>query len=581
MKSVEEKSAVSPAVPKRSAGWDALARLFGLSAPPPDADVPLPESPKESAASRSAAESRPASSSPPSAPPSAKTLATPAASKPVTDDLTDLGWGTPRSSKERPGREVSGREASAKEPTAKDASFRDAPVRESSAGREGGQRPARDTGSRESHDKGRRHDRDAGVRETGSRDIASRERDSESREGGRREREAAPSRERSTRDPAVWDIAGRGDQAREDVESSVTPTPRGEATREEGGRQGRRGRDGRRDRRQPGERQQSDRQQSDRQQSDRQQSDRQQSDRQQSDRQQSDRPQGERGAGRRDPRDVEARESEGRGGDRRGNGRSEGRFAESKRDDLSEYDHRFVENDDSDIEDLEDISFTPPRGKEKPRGVEETWVSEVEPGFEEVAEEGGQPERRGRRRRGRRRGGKGPGDAIENRGTRPEATPERSKRESFGRTSEDDGDRDFPEPLESDLDVTEAPAGEESSGERRGRRRRRRGGGRRQEPVTASAEDLDNAELDLSEGYNLPGLLADEIESSDEEERGHAQIPTWEESVGVLVRLNIDARHRPDSGKGGQRHGGQHGGGHGGNSGQGRGRGGNRPPNKR
>ncbi len=46
-KTMEEKSSVTPAVPKRSAGWDALARLFGLSAPPPDADVPLPESPKE------------------------------------------------------------------------------------------------------------------------------------------------------------------------------------------------------------------------------------------------------------------------------------------------------------------------------------------------------------------------------------------------------------------------------------------------------------------------------------------------------------------------------------------------------
>jgi hypothetical protein len=121
---------------------------------------------------------------------------------------------------------------------------------------------------------------------------------------------------------------------------------------------------------------------------------------------------------------------------------------------------------------------------------------------------------------------------------------------------------------------------ESTSSQRRGggRRRRRRGGARRPEAGVGPVSDIDADELDLSEGYNLPGLLADEIEASDDEDGIHTTIPTWEDTIKILVVTNVEARHRPDQKGGGNRHGGGHGsGGHGG----GRGRGGNRNQGKR
>jgi hypothetical protein len=205
------------------------------------------------------------------------------------------------------------------------------------------------------------------------------------------------------------------------------------------------------------------------------------------------------------------------------------------------------------------------------------------------------PERRGRRRRGRRRGGsaaKGEAPARGDAPTRSDITENRSAARPEERESRHK--RDVPKrvvddsELDYDADVSDESIGEDvaaptesTSSERRGsgRRRRRRGGARRPESGVGPAADLDSDELDLSEGYNLPGLLADEIESSDDEDGIHSTIPTWEDTIKILVATNIEARHRPDQKGGGNRHGGGgHGGGHGGG---GRGRGGNRNQGKR
>jgi len=267
--------------------------------------------------------------------------------------------------------------------------------------------------------------------------------------------------------------------------------------------------------------------------------------------------------------------------------RSDTRFAESRRDETPIYDEPFVEVDGDEVDDL---SFGPPRGRaEKPRPATPAWGVEAEGDFEEVTEDGALPERRGRRRRGRRRGGAGRGETADARPTaRPDDRDNRSKRD-VPKRGIDDADLDYEAEVVEDVVVDDdaAAAVEPASSERRGRRRRRRGG-RRPDAAVGPAADLDSEELDLSEGYNLPGLLADEIEASDDEDGIHAAIPTWEDTVKILVTTNIEARHRPDQrGGGGNRHGGGHQGGghhggqsHGGNQG-GRGRGGNRSHGKR
>ncbi len=147
----------------------------------------------------------------------------------------------------------------------------------------------------------------------------------------------------------------------------------------------------------------------------------------------------------------------------------------------------------------------------------------------------------------------------------------------------DDIEIDYEADVVEDLPSEDSAAPAElSASERRGRRRRRRGG-RRQDSASGAPVDVDSEEIDLSEGYNLPSLLADEIEASEDDDSRHTKIPTWEETVKILVTTNIEARHRPDQKGGGNRHGGGgHGGGGHGGGGRGgghggRGRGGNRP----
>ncbi|MBN8603454.1 MAG: hypothetical protein J0M26_20635, partial [Planctomycetes bacterium] len=575
-KNMEDKNSVTPAVPKRSAGWDALARLFGLSSPPPDADVPLPESPKEKEPEARGASTAPAAKSVPAAKNAPEAKVAPV-SKPVENelDLTQLGWPAPKNQKSEPNREraaqperggqqergnssestrepVSARDTAGREPSARDGGSREGGRERGgrdSGGREGGPRDRndrdrndRDRNDRDRNDRGRRPERDTAQGESGAREPVARERgprdgaasreaagprENEARESGRRDRggrDRGP-REGSSRDANVRENGSRDAGTRETPVREVAARDSGDGERSER-RSGRDQRGGRRD-------------------------------------------------GRPDRRSE-------RTGERSNSERSDTRFAESRRDETPIYDEPFVEVDGDEVDDL---SFGPPRGRaEKPRPATPAWEVEAEGDFEEASEEGAMPERRGRRRRGRRRGGAGRGEAADARpAARPDERDNRSKRD-IPKRGIDDADLDYEAEVVEDVVVDDdavAPV-EPSASERRGRRRRRRGG-RRPDAAVGPAADLDNEELDLSEGYNLPGLLADEIEASEDEDGIHAAIPTWEDTVKILVTTNIEARHRPDQrGGGGNRQGGGNQGGHshGGNQG-GRGRGGNRSHGKR
>ena len=589
-KNMEDKNSVTPAVPKRSAGWDALARLFGLSAPPPDADVPLPESPKEKEPEVRAAVAKPAP---------------PAMQAPVSKsqqdelDLTQLGWPAPKQPKGDASRERSASQESPREPVARDRTSRDSASRDSVArdggSRDGGSRErsgrdpgGRGAGGREGHERGRRPDREAPQAEPAARDRGG-------RDSGPRENVVARASEPRASEPRASEPRASESREIELRDNEVRETqPRESGRRERGGRD--------RGPRDAGPRDVNVREAAARDVANREAGDGERAERPE----RTERPERAERPERRGGRDQRSRpRGEGRSQDRRGGERSadrgptergpterpEPRYAESRRDETPIYDEPFVEVDGDD--DVDDLSFGPPKGRgDKPRPVAPAWEVEAEADFEEVADEGAMPERRGRRRRGRRRGGsaaKGEAPARGDAPTRSDITENRSAARPEERESRHK--RDVPKrvvddsELDYDADVSDESIGEDvaaptesTSSERRGsgRRRRRRGGARRPESGVGPAADLDSDELDLSEGYNLPGLLADEIESSDDEDGIHSTIPTWEDTIKILVATNIEARHRPDQKGGGNRHGG--GGGHGGG---GRGRGGNRNQGKR
>lgn len=565
-KNMEDKSSVTPAVPKRSAGWDALARLFGLSAPPPDADVPLPDSPKERESEVRAIATPVGTSKPELSKPefgnvsSEKPLAV---GKPPADelDLTQLGWPAPK----QPRGEVA-RDKGARETGARETGTRETGTRE--VGNERGRRPERDVLSGESAGR-ERSGREPQVKENAP------VRESEQRESGRRDRggrDRGP-RENTGRENTARDTAARDTAAREvaDVERLERGERRSGRDQRSGDSRGAdsRGVDSRgvdsRGGRQRGEGRQQDR----------------------------------RGGERSESRQGESRSSAAQHSTAQPSGQPSGaRYADPRRDEKPGYDEPFLEVGGD--EDVEDLSFGPPRGRaEKPRAAAPAWEVEAEAEFEEVPDDGALPERRGRRRRGRRRGGAAARD--EGGEVRPVARPDdrdsRPKRDLPKRIV-DDVELDYEAEVVDDAVVDDLVEPTESSaGERRGGRRRRRRGGRRPGAAAGVAADPEGDELDLSEGYNLPGLLADEIEASEDEDGLHSKIPTWEDTIKILVTTNVDARHRPDqrggrghgSGHGGQRHsgdrhsgdrqGGEHGsGGHGGG---GRGRGGNRNQGKR
>ena len=571
-KNMEDKSSVTPAVPKRSAGWDALARLFGLSAPPPDADVPLPDSPKERESEVRAIATPVGTPKPELSKPEFGNVSSEkpsAVGKPPADelDLAQLGWPAPKQPRGEVARDKGARETGARETGTRETGTRETGTRE--VGNERGRRPERDVLSGESAGR-ERSGREPQVKESAS------VRESEQRESGRRDRggrDRGP-RENAGRENTGRENTGRDTAARDTATREVADVERLERGERRSGRDQRsgdsRGADSRgadskaadsRGGRQRGEGRQHDR----------------------------------RGGERSESRQGESRSSAAQ----HSTGQPSGaRYADPRRDEKPGYDEPFLEVGGD--EDVEDLSFGPPRGRaEKPRAAAPAWEVEAEAEFEEVTDEGALSERRGRRRRGRRRGGAAARD--EGGEVRPVARPDdrdsRPKRDLPKRIV-DDVELDYEAEVVDDAVVDDLVEPTESSaGERRGGRRRRRRGGRRPGAAAGVAADPESEELDLSEGYNLPGLLADEIEASEDEDGLHSKIPTWEDTIKILVTTNVDARHRPDQ-RGGRGHGGGHGGqrhsgdrhsgdrqggehGSGGHGGGGRGRGGNRNQGKR
>ena len=550
-KTMEEKSSVTPAVPKRSAGWDALARLFGLSAPPPDADVPLPDSPKET-------ESRVAASKPvvPAVPD--KPVALPSAQSTADElDLAQLGWPAPKQVRGEAGRERSSGAESGREPKGREPGFKELSSRDKASHSESG---ARESGGRESGGR-ERGGRDRGGRERGGREGGSREGQERGvraeREvasagesvGRERVRESAP-RENESRESSRSERGGRERSGPERTGSERTGSER--TVRDRGGRDS-----GSRDRNE-GTRESGGREITARDAASKESGSSERADR------------GER----RDGRDSRGgRPRGGRHQDRRDSVERSG--GESRRDEVPSYEEPFVEVD---AEDEVDLSFGPPKNRgEKTRPAAAGWDVEAEADVEDQESEGEMPERRGRRRRNRRRGGAGRSES--GRSESVESRPAGRSEERDSRAGRDGAKRPVDDvDLEYEADVVDDVAAEggeigagPSGSERRSRRRRRRGG-RRSEVGKGPAAELDQEELDLSEGYNLPSLLADEIEASEDDDSRHTKIPTWEETLKILVTTNIEARHRPDQRGGGQRQGGGHGG---------RGRGGNRSQGKR
>lgn len=181
-------------------------------------------------------------------------------------------------------------------------------------------------------------------------------------------------------------------------------------------------------------------------------------------------------------------------------------------------------------------------------------------------------ERSGRRRRRRRRGGRDE-EGVEAKGAERRGEPIREEPESdldFG------AEQDYREP---DLDAAESDiVGERAGPEARsrdseeregGRRRRRRRGGRSREGAAAGPREEDapprrrarseapppsraqtRAEEDDSELDELDDIVAEDDETS-EEHSIHKKIPTWAETVGILIDANMAARssRQPDRGR--------------------------------
>jgi ribonuclease E len=214
--------------------------------------------------------------------------------------------------------------------------------------------------------------------------------------------------------------------------------------------------------------------------------------------------------------------------------------------------------------------------------------------------DGGEPTRRRRRRR--RRGGRGR-DRDRPREGAPGETPLGADSQppiddEFGRARlEFDEPGDFGESRsEADAEFRSVESGEPSAeggdrpkmerdenGEPRRRRRRRRGGrgGRDREttdarPAAETSEHHDDDDvLDVDEEsitrerIRAEGLVDDlddepHGEGGDEGHLAHRGIPTWEEAVGMIINVNLEARAKHPHSSGGQHH----------RGGRGRGRGG-------
>ena len=180
-------------------------------------------------------------------------------------------------------------------------------------------------------------------------------------------------------------------------------------------------------------------------------------------------------------------------------------------------------------------------------------------------------ERSGRRRRRRRRGGRGE-EGVEAKGSERRGEPIREEPES---DLDFDAEQEFGEPdLDAQRDVVEERARPEArsrdSEEREGgRRRRRRRGGRSREGAAAGPREEDapprrrgrsealppsrahtRAEEEVPELDELDDIIAEDDEHS-EEHSVHKKIPTWAETVGILIDANMAARssRQPDRGR--------------------------------
>ncbi len=222
--------------------------------------------------------------------------------------------------------------------------------------------------------------------------------------------------------------------------------------------------------------------------------------------------------------------------------------------------------------------------------IEDSPVAEERLGFDRPADEDGGEHRRRRRRR--RRGGRRDEEEVTPRAAVPadedfDAPAEPFADEPYAAEPYADADDDFLEELppvdedvasDEDRPARRAP-GDSEGGEDRGprRRRRRRRGGRRDEAetprATPTARSVDSDDSDLedfesdrpappasrgrpqrehrrvpSEDDEVDEMLQAELDEDGGEGHAHKKIPTWQETVGVLIDGNMSMRsERPET----------------------------------
>jgi hypothetical protein len=175
-------------------------------------------------------------------------------------------------------------------------------------------------------------------------------------------------------------------------------------------------------------------------------------------------------------------------------------------------------------------------------------------------------ERRRRRRRRRRR----PGEEPERRDSRRPAEAAESERSLRRPPAEASPGYGPAEGAPAEGPGEEEGGGEGPQRERRPRFRRERKMRPGEEPTAPrtkssaapKAEESDDLEMDLDIGEGEEADVGGESRGDRTERQGFRGIPTWEETVGILVTKNMESRsRRPD---GGSQHGRNNRGGHGG-----------------
>ncbi|MCU0960495.1 MAG: hypothetical protein MUF48_10370 [Pirellulaceae bacterium] len=176
---------------------------------------------------------------------------------------------------------------------------------------------------------------------------------------------------------------------------------------------------------------------------------------------------------------------------------------------------------------------------------------------EDAASDGDEPvERRRRRRRKRRSGAR----------NRDEAEVVADERSAADENLTDDDVLEA-EQLRDDDDESELSRGEEARSRRAARRERREGEGTR-DADTVPELDFEEGDADEEEDFRYRAHATDDDDDGDDTPGGegrakHKKIPTWEETIGVIVANNLELRRREGSSKGrpprGRRRGGRNG----------------------